>query len=57
MLTAVDYVSGKNMGFILFSRTDNCITWFAVSEQYRGKGAGERLLKTAFTYSFVPALS
>jgi len=47
MLTAVDYMSGKNIGFICFSRTDNCITWFAVSEKYRGKGAGNRLLKTA----------
>ena len=46
-LTAVDYMSGKNMGFIGFSRTNNRISWFAVSEQYRGKGAGDRLLKTA----------
>ena len=47
MLTAVDYMSGENMGFICFSRTDNNITWLAVSERYRGKGAGNRLLKTA----------
>jgi len=47
MLTAMDYMSGSNMGFICFSRADNAITWFAVSEKYRGKGAGERLLKTA----------
>ena len=47
MLTAVDYMSGNNMGFICFSRTTNSITWFAVSERYRGKGAGNRLLKTA----------
>lgn len=46
-LTAVDYMSGNNMGFIGFSRTHNCISWFAVSEKYRGKGAGSRLLKTA----------
>ena len=46
-LTAVDYMSGCNMGFIGFSREKNSILWFAVSEQYRGKGAGERLLKTA----------
>jgi len=46
MLTAVDYMSGNNMGFICFSRIDNAITWFAVSERYRGKGAGKRLLKT-----------
>jgi len=49
-LTAVDYRSGKNMGFISFSRTNNRITWFAVSEQYRGKGAGSRLLKTALRH-------
>ena len=47
MLTAVDYMSGSNIGFICFSRTKNCITWFAVTEPYRGKGAGDRLLKTA----------
>ena len=47
MLTAVDYMSGNNMGFICFSRADNCLSWFAVSERYRGKGVGGRLLKTA----------
>ena len=47
MLTSVDYMSGNSMGFICFSRTNNSITWFAVSERYRGKGAGDRLLKTA----------
>ena len=47
MLTAVDYTSGNNMGFIFFSREKNEITWFAVSEKYRGKGVGGRLLKTA----------
>lgn len=46
-LTAVDYRSGSNMGFIGFSRTSNCISWFAVSERYRDKGVGGRLLKTA----------
>lgn len=46
-LTAVDYRSGRCMGFIGFSRTNNRISWFAVSEQYRGRGAGSRLLKTA----------
>ena len=46
-LTAVDYMSGKNMGFIGFSRTNNRIGWFAVSEKYRKKGMGRRLLKTA----------
>ena len=46
-LTAVDYMSGKNMGFIGFSRTYNRITWFGVSSKYRGKGIGSRLLKTA----------
>jgi diadenosine tetraphosphate (Ap4A) HIT family hydrolase/predicted GNAT family acetyltransferase len=47
MLTAVNYMSYNNMGFICFSRTENSVTWFAVSEKYRGKGAGDRLLKTA----------
>ena len=46
-LTAVDYMSGLNMGFIGFSRTNNRISWFGVSEKYRGKGVGVRLLKTA----------
>ena len=47
MLTAVDYMSGANMGFLCFSREENRITWFAVSEKYRYKGVGSRLLKTA----------
>ena len=47
MLAALDYISGNNMGFICFSRVKNEVTWFAVSERYRRKGAGERLLKTA----------
>jgi len=50
MLTAVDYMSAVNMGFICFSRKDNSITWFAVSEKYRGKRAGDRLLKTALRH-------
>ena len=47
MLTAVDYMSGDNLGFILFSRAKNEVTWFAVSGKYRGKGAGDHLLQTA----------
>lgn len=47
VLTAVDYMSGSNMGFISFSRNKNSISWFAVSEKHRGKGVGSRLLKTA----------
>jgi diadenosine tetraphosphate (Ap4A) HIT family hydrolase/ribosomal protein S18 acetylase RimI-like enzyme len=46
-LTAVDYMSGANVGFIGFSRTHNRITWLGVSEKYRGRGVGSRLLKTA----------
>lgn len=46
-LTAVDYMSGANMGFIGFSREQNSISWFAVSERYQNKGVGKRLLKTA----------
>jgi len=30
-LTAIDYISGTNMGFIGFSRNNNRITWFGVS--------------------------
>ena len=47
LLTAVDYMSGANMGFISLSRDKNSISWFAVSGKCRGKGAGSRLLKTA----------
>ena len=43
-LTAVDYMSGSNMGFIGFSRAHNRISWFGVSETYRRKGVGSRLL-------------
>lgn len=46
-LTAVDYRSGCNMGFLSFSRANNRISWIAVSEKYRGKGVGSRLLATA----------
>jgi len=46
-LTAVDYMSGSNMGFIGFSRTNNRITWFGVSAHHRNKGVGSRLMKTA----------
>lgn len=45
-LTAVDYMSGNNMGFIGFSRAKNHISWFAVAKRYRNKGAGDCLLKT-----------
>jgi len=47
ILTAIDNKSGNYMGFICFSRKENAITWFAVSEKYREKGVGDRLLKTA----------
>ncbi len=47
VLTAVDYMSGSNMGFIRFSRTHNHITWFGVGDKYRRRGVGSRLLKTA----------
>ena len=46
-LTARDYMSGKLMGFIAFSRANNRITWFAVCKSHRGKGVGSRLLMTA----------
>ncbi len=46
-LCSVDYMSGNIAGFIGFSRTHNRITWFGVSENFRRKGVGSRLLKTA----------
>ena len=46
-LTAVDDTSGENMGFVGFSRGKNRISWLAVSGKYRGKGAGDRLIKAA----------
>lgn len=46
-LTAVDYMSAVNMGFIGFSRANSRVSWFAVSEKYRSRGVGSRLLKTA----------
>lgn len=49
-LTAMDYRSGSVMGVIVFSRTHNRISWFAVSETYRNKGVGGRLLKTALRH-------
>ena len=47
MLAAVDKKSGDAMGFICFSRAKNDIAWLAVSEKYRGKGVGSRLLEAA----------
>ena len=47
ILTAVDYMSGANMGFIGISYIKNQITWLAVFEKYYRRGIGERLLKTA----------
>ena len=46
-LTAVDRISGKCLGFIGFSRTNNRISWFGVLENKRSRGIGSRLLKTA----------
>lgn len=45
-LVAIDRMSSDTLGFIGFSRTNNRITWFGVSEKHRKKGAGSRLLKT-----------
>lgn len=46
-LIAIDRMSNRCLGIIGFSRTNNRITWFGVFEQYRNKGIGTRLLKTA----------
>ena len=43
-LIAVDRMSNECLGIIGFSRTNNRISWFAVTEQYRNKGIGTRLL-------------
>ncbi|GHV06077.1 hypothetical protein FACS1894217_04070 [Clostridia bacterium] len=46
-LTAVDYMSGANMGFIGFSRNKNSIEWLGVSAKYDKRGVGSSLLQTA----------
>ena len=46
-LTAVDDITGDNIGFIGLSKTNNRISWFSVFEKYRCKGAGNQLLKSA----------
>jgi len=46
-LAAVDRMSGRCLGFIGFSRQNNRISWFGVSDNERGRGIGSRLLKTA----------
>lgn len=46
-LIAIDRMSNNCLGIISFSRTNNCVTWFGVFEQYRNKGIGTRLLETA----------
>lgn len=49
-LIAVDRMSNECLGIIGFSRTNNRISWFAVSEKYRNKGIGARLLNTALRH-------
>ena len=49
VLTAVDQMSNKCLGFIGFSRNNNRISWFGVLENERGRGIGSRLLKTALS--------
>ena len=46
-LVAIDRISGELLGAIGFSRTNNRISWFAVSEKHRRRGIGKRLLQTA----------
>lgn len=46
-LIAIDRMSGDCLGIIGFSRANNNICWFAVYEEYRGKGIGNKLLDTA----------
>lgn len=49
-LVAIDRMTERCLGVIGFSRTKNHITWFAVSEAYRGNGIGTRLLKAALRH-------
>ena len=46
-IAAVDRMSGDPFGFIGFSKKHNRISWFAVDEAWRKKGAGEKLLRCA----------
>jgi GNAT superfamily N-acetyltransferase len=39
--------SNELMGLIAVSRTNNAISWFAVSEKHKRKGIGSRLLENA----------
>ncbi|MHC1694094.1 MAG: GNAT family N-acetyltransferase [Eubacteriales bacterium] len=49
-ITAINYITGENMGFIGFSRTNNRISWFGVCKKHRGRGVGKRLLNTAIRH-------
>ena len=46
-LIAVDRMSGDCLGIIGFSRAKNSITWLAVAEAHRRRGAGSKLLRVA----------
>ena len=46
-IAAVDRMSNEAFGFVGFSKKHNRISWFAVDEIWRGKGAGEKLLRCA----------
>ena len=49
-LIAIDPVSNQVYGVLGFSRRNNRISWFAVSEKYRRQGVGSRLLHRALEY-------
>lgn len=46
-LIAADRRTNKCLGIVSFSRANNHISWFAVSEKKRSKGIGAKLLKCA----------
>lgn len=49
-LMAVDRMTEQRLGVVAFSRGNQHISWFAVSEAKRGMGIGTRLLKTALRH-------
>jgi len=49
-LAAIDRMSGRCLGVIGFSRTNNRISWFSVQPDQRRKGIGKRLLDTALRH-------
>lgn len=49
-LAAIDRMSGRFLGVIGFSRTNNRISWLVVQPDLRAKGVGKKLLTTALRH-------